>query len=95
MGRLSCGAALLAAADQACWRSTASRATLEDLIALSEQVIASYSPSLTRSMVFQLVGGRLDLYHAVFDEIKHEIIWSVSATLAEFRRLKPAVSRCA
>lgn len=63
-------------------------ATLEDLIALSEHVIASYSPSLTRSMVFQLVGGRLDIYHAIFEEIKHEIIGRYRDP-DEFRRLNP------
>lgn len=64
------------------------KATLEDLLALSEHVIASYSPSLTRSMVFQLVGGRLDLYHAIFEEIKREIIERYRDP-DEFRRLNP------
>lgn len=61
---------------------------LEDLLALSEHVIASYSPSLTRSMVFKLVGGRLDLYHAIFEEIKHEIMERYNDP-SEFRRLNP------
>jgi HAD superfamily hydrolase (TIGR01549 family) len=62
--------------------------TFEDLLALSERVIASFCPSLTRSMIFQLVGGRMDLYQAVVADLQSEILERFTDP-AEFRRLNP------
>ncbi len=62
--------------------------TFEDLLVLSERVIASYCPSLTRSMIYQLAGGRLELYHAVVDDLQREILERF-ADAAEFCRLNP------
>lgn len=62
--------------------------TFEDLLALSERVIASYSPSLTRAMIFQLVGGKLELYYAVVHDLQRELLERFREP-AEFRRLNP------
>lgn len=62
--------------------------SLGDLIALSEQVIASFCPSLTRSMIFQLVGRDLELYRTIVNELQHAILERF-ADPAEFRRLNP------
>jgi HAD superfamily hydrolase (TIGR01549 family) len=62
--------------------------TLTDLIALAERMIATYCPSLTRAMVFQLTGGRPDVYRSVIDESARGILRRFKDP-SEFRRLNP------
>ena len=62
--------------------------TLTEMIALSEQVIATYCPSLTRSMVFRLVGGNIELYTSIMAERTAEMLRRFEDPV-EFRRLNP------
>jgi HAD superfamily hydrolase (TIGR01549 family) len=63
-------------------------ASLEQLIALAEQVVHTYSPSLTRSMVWRLVGGERGLYQQIVDELVAASL-AMLASEAEFKRLNP------
>jgi HAD superfamily hydrolase (TIGR01549 family) len=62
--------------------------TQDDLIRHSYSVIASYSPSLTRAMVWQRAQGDMDLYHRLMHELVAEIKRLFSDPAA-FMRLNP------
>lgn len=62
--------------------------TLDDIIAEAYRVIETYSPSITRSIVFRLLDGNLELYWAVIDDM----IAHTAEAFADhdmFRRLNP------
>jgi HAD superfamily hydrolase (TIGR01509 family) len=62
--------------------------TLEDIIAEAHRVIETYSPSITRSIVFRLLNRNLDQYWKVIDDmIAHTA--EAFADHDTFRRLNP------
>jgi HAD superfamily hydrolase (TIGR01549 family) len=62
--------------------------SLPELVKLSERVIHSFCPSLTRSMVWQLVGGDRSLYQLIVDELIAASL-AMLASESEFTRLNP------
>jgi HAD superfamily hydrolase (TIGR01549 family) len=62
--------------------------TLPQLVALSEQVVHTFSPSLTRSMVWRTVGGDMALYQQIIDELVENSL-ALFRDPDEFRRLNP------
>ena len=62
--------------------------TVADMEALSRQVIASYSPSLTRAIIWQRLNGDKQAYQEVMAEIAANSIKTFDDP-AEFRRLNP------
>jgi HAD superfamily hydrolase (TIGR01549 family) len=62
--------------------------SLERLVALAESVIKSYSPSLTRAMVWQSVNGGRDLYEQIIAELIDNSL-TLFRDPDTFRRLNP------
>ena len=62
--------------------------TPSDMEADSRAVIASYSPSLTRSIVWHRLNGNREVYNDVMDEIARQSVYNFDDP-DEFRRLNP------
>lgn len=64
------------------------RVSLEDMIAQAHSVIETFCPSLTRSMVFRLLGGDVEKTRVVFEDLSAGIL-ELFKEPAEFMRLNP------
>ena len=70
-----------------CWRHGI-EVRLSELVSLSEQVVQTYCPSLTRSMVWRLVEGDKERYQEIVDELVTASL-SMLNSESEFKRLNP------